>query len=145
MTDLRKEEGLEQTIAVHEYFLYVYWNPQIISQGDISSSARKEKSLVISFLKHFKKMFEMVMTFNWVSQKLVLGLGQNNTLALPSTQLLFIVLQSMAILSQALHIQSEGKPYSQYTYRESLKGSLKSYENYYLVNTTTLKDDPIYS
>jgi len=51
----------------------------------------------------------------------------------------------MAILSQALHIQSEGKPYSQYTYRESLKGSLKSYENYYLVNTTTLKDDPIYS
>lgn len=59
-------------------------------------------------------------------------------------QLLFLVLKSMHILSQALQTQFEQEPHSQYSFRESCEGLLKSCPNYYLVNTTALDDDPIY-
>lgn len=50
----------------------------------------------------------------------------------------------MHILSQALQTQFEQEPHSQYSFRESHEGLLKSCPNYYLVNTTALEDDPIY-
>lgn len=60
-------------------------------------------------------------------------------------QLLFLIPQSVDILSQAIQTKSECDPHFQHSFRESHEGLLKSCQNYYLVNTTTLKDDPIYS
>lgn len=50
----------------------------------------------------------------------------------------------MHILSQALQTQFEQEPHSQYSLTDSCEGLLKSCPNYYMINTTTLKDDPIY-
>lgn len=76
MTALRKE-GLEYTIVVNEYFFNVYWKLQIISQWDISSSVRKEKSLVVSLSKHFKKIRYLIWLWHLIESLRSLALDSD--------------------------------------------------------------------